>query len=110
MCGEVTHAAHQQPFRSPLQGEALLEPNPGLKPWAILLCHFVAVAASPHRRIAVSPFRRFARSPFRRFAQLDPEIFAHEIIQHSRRQKARDGEFHKMVGYDGVARFRSFRY
>ncbi len=61
------------------------------------------------RGYAPSPIRRFAVSPIRPFAQLDPEIFAHEIIQHSRRQKPRDGEFHKMVGYDGVACFRSFR-
>jgi hypothetical protein len=82
-----THAAYEQPFRSPLQGESLLEGDPGLKPWAILLCHFVAfgriafaafaafaasphrrIAASPHRRIAVSPYRRIAVSPYRRIA------------------------------------------
>ena len=40
---------------------------------------------------------------------LDPEIFSHEIVQHSRRQKARDDEFHEMVRYDGVTCFRSFR-
>jgi len=50
------------------QGESLLEPNPGLKPWAILLCHFVAFAVSPYRRIAVSPYRRIAVSPYRRIA------------------------------------------
>ena len=32
MCDEVTHAAYEQPFRSPLQGESLLEGDPGLKP------------------------------------------------------------------------------
>jgi hypothetical protein len=63
-----------QPFRSPLQGESLLGPGPGLKPWAILLCHFVATS-----RIALSPNRPFAVS------QLDPEIFPHEVIKHSGR-------------------------
>jgi hypothetical protein len=44
VCGEVTHAAYEQPFRSPIQGESLLEPDPGLKPWAILFSHFMADA------------------------------------------------------------------
>jgi hypothetical protein len=67
MCGEVRHAAYEQPFRSPPQGESLLEPDPGLKPWAILLCHFVAFGNPPGARIssfALSPFRPFAHSPF----------------------------------------------
>src|SRR5258708_9549408 len=33
---------------------------PGLKPWAILFSHFVAIAHSPLRRFAPSPTRRFA--------------------------------------------------
>src|SRR5580700_1323534 len=49
-----TRSLRAQPFRSPLQGESLLEPDPGLKPWAILLCHFVAITASPFRPFAVS--------------------------------------------------------
>jgi hypothetical protein len=57
----------RQPFRSPIQGESLLEPHPGLKPWAILFSHFVATTI---RRFAVSPFRRFAHSPYRPFAAL----------------------------------------
>jgi hypothetical protein len=72
MCGEVKQAAYEQPFRSPLQGESLLEPNPGLKPRAILLCHFVAFAHSPIRRVAESPSRPFARSPVRRVATSRP--------------------------------------
>jgi hypothetical protein len=51
ICGEVTHAAYESPFRSPLQGESLSKPDPGLKPWAILLCHFVAIR---YHRFAVS--------------------------------------------------------
>src|ERR1700733_13348473 len=51
-CGEVHTRTYEQPFRSPFQGESLLDPNPGLKPWAILLCHFVAIA---YRRVAHSP-------------------------------------------------------
>ena len=55
MCGEVTAAVYVQPFRSPLQGESL-EPNPGLKPWAILFSHFVAFDPSPRHIISVRLF------------------------------------------------------
>jgi hypothetical protein len=47
-------------------GRIFLEPYPGLKPWAILLCHFVAtgrIAHSPIRRVVVSPIRLIAHSP-----------------------------------------------
>ena len=37
------------------QGESLLEPYPGLKPWAILLCHFVATAVAARRENEGAP-------------------------------------------------------
>jgi hypothetical protein len=49
MCGEVTHAAYEQRFRLPIQGESLLEPDPGLKPG--LFC------------LAISWQKRFAPQP-----------------------------------------------
>jgi hypothetical protein len=36
-----------------------LEANPGLRPWAILFSHFVAIADTPVRLFALSPIRPF---------------------------------------------------
>ena len=32
-------------FRAPFQGAVMMVVNPGLKPWAMLFCHFVACIA-----------------------------------------------------------------
>ena len=36
------------PFGRPFRANLFLETNPGLKPWAILLCHFVAFCRIAH--------------------------------------------------------------
>src|SRR5260370_17960780 len=41
-----------------IQGDLFLEPNPGLKPWAILLCHFVAFTLSPIRPTVASRHKK----------------------------------------------------
>src|SRR5580700_8817131 len=47
----LKHTAEPQPMqiRTPLQGDFIAGPDPGLKPWAILFRHFMATYASPHR-------------------------------------------------------------
>src|ERR1700722_8332194 len=42
-----TTRSHSRP---PLQGGSVLGAYPGLKPWAILLCHFMATACAPRSR------------------------------------------------------------
>ncbi len=59
-----------------LAGRALPRSCHTQKPWAILFSHFVAFAASPHRRVAVSPCRRVAVSPCRPFAHSPYRPFA----------------------------------
>jgi hypothetical protein len=60
MCGEVTHAAYEQPFRSPLQGESRLEPDPGLEALG-----YSVMPLRGNRPVTLSPFRRHADTPTR---------------------------------------------
>jgi hypothetical protein len=46
--------AHPESCSVAPSGRIFLEPNPGLKPWAVLLCHFVALAVSHVRPFAHS--------------------------------------------------------
>jgi len=55
MCGKVKHAAYGQPFRSPLQGESLLEPNPGLKPGLKPWAGYSVMPLRGIRRVAPIP-------------------------------------------------------
>ena len=53
--------------RAPFQGAPHNPTNPGLKPWAVLFSHFVAISRAPHRPFAPSPVRPFAGAPLRPF-------------------------------------------
>jgi hypothetical protein len=85
MCGEVTHAAYEQPFRSPLSSFVPHSRNYcgqagrisfGTQPRAKALGYSV-MPLRGIRRVAESPIRRFAESPRRPLAVSPTRPLAH---------------------------------